>query len=121
MLTTITINDIEIETNIGICDWEYERNQTLFLSLELDYDASLAAQSDDINDALDYADVTNTSKAFIAHHPARLIEPRLKGLVDLLLKEYALIKTIKATLSKPEAIDYARNVSQTITVTRATD
>jgi len=79
MLTTITINDIEIETNIGIC------------------------------------------KAFIAHHPARLIEPRLKGLVDLLLKEYALIKTIKATLSKPEAIDYARNVSQTITVTRATD
>ncbi len=119
MLTTIVIKDLSIETSIGICDWEYERDQTLYLTLEINYDAEKASTSDAIENALDYADVSEKSIAFIKNHKARLLEPVLHELLSYLLDQFSKIISVSATIKKPEAIAEAKYVAQTATLTRA--
>ena len=50
----VYIRELEIETIIGIYDWEREQKQVVSLDLEMGTDISLAASSEDIANTLDY-------------------------------------------------------------------
>ena len=49
----IFLNDLRIETTIGIYEWERRIRQTVTLDLEMATDAARAAATDRIEDALD--------------------------------------------------------------------
>jgi 7,8-dihydroneopterin aldolase/epimerase/oxygenase len=50
----VYIRELEIQTIIGIYDWERKQKQTVSLDLEMGADISLAAQSENIENTLDY-------------------------------------------------------------------
>mgnify|MGYP003384578980 FL=1 len=99
----IFLNDLHIDTIIGIYDWERETLQTLSFDLEMDWDIRQAAKSDDITDTLDYGAVANTIVEFVEASRYQLIETLAEDLAALLLKTFPIPK-LKLTLSKPVAL-----------------
>ncbi|MDH5357533.1 MAG: dihydroneopterin aldolase [Gammaproteobacteria bacterium] len=96
----IFLNDLKIETIIGIYDWERETLQTLTFDLEMDWDIRPAAKTDDITATLDYGSIAQTIVGFVEASSYQLIETLAEDLCSLLLKEYPIPK-LKLTLSKP--------------------
>jgi len=99
----IFLNDLHIDTIIGIYDWERETLQTLSFDLEMDWDIRPAAKSDDIADTLDYGSIANTIVSFVEASSYQLIETLAEDLCALLLRDFPIPK-IKLTLSKPVAL-----------------
>jgi 7,8-dihydroneopterin aldolase/epimerase/oxygenase len=99
----IFLNDLKIDTIIGIYDWERETLQTLSFDLEMDWDIRKAASSDQIEDTLDYGAIAQTIVTFVEKSSYQLIETLAEDLCALLLKDFAVPK-IKLTLSKPVAL-----------------
>ncbi|MFW5450023.1 MAG: dihydroneopterin aldolase [Methylophagaceae bacterium] len=99
----IFLNDLKIDTIIGIYDWERETLQTITFDLEMDWDIHKAAQSDDISDTLDYGSIAQTIVSFVEASRYQLIETLAEDLCALLLKQYPLSK-LKLILSKPVAL-----------------
>lgn len=99
----IFLNDLKIDTIIGIYDWERETLQTLSFDLEIDWDIRAAAASDDIENTLDYGAIANTIVNFVEKSSYQLIETLAEDLCVLLLRDFPIPK-IKLTLSKPVAL-----------------
>lgn len=99
----IFLNDLKIDTIIGIYDWERETLQTLSFDLEMDWDIRKAASSDQIDDTLDYGTIAQTIVSFVETSSYQLIETLAEDLCALLLKDFPIPK-IKLTLSKPVAL-----------------
>ncbi|NBD94876.1 MAG: FolB domain-containing protein, partial [Gammaproteobacteria bacterium] len=72
----VFISDLDIETVIGIFDWEREIRQTVRLNIEMNTDVRHAAATDRIEDALDY----------------KAVAKRLIGFVEL--AEFGLVETL---------------------------
>ncbi len=99
----IFLNDLKIDTIIGIYDWERETLQTLGFDLEMDWDIRKASASDNIADTLNYGAIAETIVTFVEASRYQLIETLAEDLCSLLLKEYPIPK-LKLTLSKPVAL-----------------
>lgn len=99
----IFLNDLHIDTIIGIYDWERETLQTLSFDLEMDWDIHKAAKSDDITDTLDYGAVATTIVEFVEASSYQLIETLAEDVTALLLNKFPIPK-LKLTLSKPVAL-----------------
>ena len=74
MVDKVLIEGLEVRTVIGIYDWEREIRQTVRLDLEMAWDISAAAHSDDIADTLDYKAVSKRLIAFVEGSSFGLIE-----------------------------------------------
>ena len=53
----IFLGGLEIQTIIGIYDWERETKQTVVLDIEMAFNIQKAAETDDIQHTLDYKTV----------------------------------------------------------------
>lgn len=99
----IYLNDLKIDTIIGIYDWERQTRQTLGFDLEMDWDIKPAAQTDDISKTLDYGAIAERVVAFVEASEYLLIETLAEEVCAMLLKEFP-IPRLKLTLSKPVAL-----------------
>ncbi|NOQ81982.1 MAG: dihydroneopterin aldolase [Methylophaga sp.] len=108
----IFLNDLQIDTIIGIYDWERETLQTLSFDLEMDWDIRPAAKSDDITHTLDYGSIAQTIVSFVEASRYQLIETLAEDLSALLLKTYPIPK-LKLTLSKPVAL-HGQNIARIV-------
>jgi len=108
----IFLNDLQIDTIIGIYDWERETLQTLSFDLEMDWDIAKAAKSDDISDTLDYGAIANTIVSFVEASRYQLIETLAEDLASLLLETYPIPK-LKLMLSKPVAL-HGQNIARIV-------
>jgi len=108
----IFLNDLQIDTIIGIYDWERETLQTLSFDLEMDWDIAKAAKSDDIVDTLDYGAIANTIVSFVEASRYQLIETLAEDLASLLLEAYPIPK-LKLILSKPVAL-HGQNIARIV-------
>src|SRR5690625_5846213 len=61
-MDTVFIKDLDIETVIGIYDWERKIRQTVRLNVEMQSDVAKAAATDHIDDALDYKAVAKRDR-----------------------------------------------------------
>jgi dihydroneopterin aldolase len=100
-MNTIFIQDLRVETRIGVYEWEQHLAQPLRLDLELGLSSDAAFRSDDFRDALDYAAVVERLQAFAANHPHKLMERFAQAIADIVLGEFdaAWVKVRVAKLS----------------------
>ncbi|HEY9032894.1 MAG TPA: dihydroneopterin aldolase [Pseudomonadales bacterium] len=105
----VYVRDLKIDTIIGIYDWEREVRQTVSLDLEMATDIRKAAQSDSIDDTLDYKAVSKRLIAFIAGSEFQLIEAMAEQCAQIVLDEFA-VPWLRLRLSKPGAVRGARDV-----------
>ena len=112
----VIISDLHVRAVIGIFPDERSRKQDLILQLELDTDVRRAARRDQIEDALDYKQITKRILKFVSNSEFQLLETLAEGVATLVLAEF---DTPRLTLrvEKPGALRHARTVG--IQITRA--
>ncbi len=106
----VLIEGLEVRTVIGIYDWEREIRQTVRLDLEMAWDISRAAKSDDIADTLDYKAVSKRLIAFIESSSFGLIEALAEQCAQIVLQEFS-VPWLRLKLSKPGAVRGSENVA----------
>lgn len=105
----IYLNDLEIETVIGIYDWERKIRQKVRIDLEMAADIRKAAASDDIEDTLNYKSVAKRLIQFVGDSEFQLVETLAERIADIIISEFD-IPWVKIKLNKPGAIRYAGDV-----------
>ncbi|MCW9014118.1 MAG: dihydroneopterin aldolase [Gammaproteobacteria bacterium] len=105
----VYIRDLRIETVIGIYDWEREIRQTVSLDLEMGTDIRKAAQSDAIEDTLDYKSVAKRLIGFVEGSEFQLVETMAERIAEIVLNEYD-VPWMKLRLSKPGAVTGSQDV-----------
>ncbi len=105
----IYIRGLEIETIIGIYDWEREKPQTVRLDLEIDSDITKAASRDRIEDATDYKEIKIRIVSVISESRFGLIETLAERVAEVLLSEFP-ISWLRLSIGKPGALSGAEDV-----------
>ncbi len=105
----IFLGGLEIETIIGIYDWERVTKQTVILDIEMAFDIQKAADTDDIQYTLDYKTVSHRIIDFVEASEFLLVEKLISEIADLIRNEFK-VPWVKITLNKKGAIRGASDV-----------
>ncbi len=105
----VFIEGLEIETLIGIYNWERKIRQPLVFDLEMGFDNRKPAASDAIEDTLDYKAVSKRLIQFVSDSDYGLVETLAERCAELVLKEFDVAQ-VRLKLSKPGAVRGARAV-----------
>ena len=112
-MDTVFITGLKATSVIGCYDWERDIRQTLVIDLELQADFSCAAATDALEDALDYAAISQRVIAVCDASRFQLLEALAEHLATLLLAENA-ISRLRMTIIKPGAVSEAEGVGVVI-------
>ena len=105
----IFLRDLHIQTVIGIYEWERNTRQEVVLDLEMATDVRKAAESDDIEDALNYKSVAKRLIAFVEESRFQLVETLAESCAEIVLKEFG-VPWLRLSLNKVGAVRGARDV-----------
>jgi len=105
----VYITALEIETVIGVYDWERKIRQKVTVDIEMAKDIRQAGRSDDLSDALDYKAIAKRIITFVEASEFMLIEALAENIAALLIREFK-IPWLKLTLGKPGALSSAEDV-----------
>lgn len=105
----IFLRGLEIDTVIGIYDWERTIRQTVIIDLEMATDIREAAATDDIAHTLDYKAVSKRIISFVESSEFLLVETLAERITDIILNEFS-VPWVRLTLNKKGAIRGASDV-----------
>ncbi len=105
----IYLRDLRIDTVIGIYDWERRIKQTIILDIEMATDINKAANSDNIEDTLNYKDVAKRLMSFVGESEFELIEALAEKITEIIREEFN-VPWVKLTLNKKGAVRGVRDV-----------
>jgi dihydroneopterin aldolase len=99
----VFIEDLRIQTVIGVYDWEREITQTVSLDLQMAFEIHAAAASDAIADTLDYKAVAKRLIQFVEASEFQLVEALAQHCAQIVLDEFP-VNWLRLKLSKPGAV-----------------
>ena len=105
----VYLKELEVETVIGIFDWERKIKQIVSLDLEMQTDVKAAAATDHIDQALDYKTIAKRLIAFIESSEFQLIETMAEQIAEIVLTEFN-VPWLRLRLSKPGAVRGSKDV-----------
>jgi 7,8-dihydroneopterin aldolase/epimerase/oxygenase len=105
----VFIKQLQIDTVIGVYEWEKTITQRLEIDLELATDIRQAAAQDDIRLTLDYAVISEKVTALVSAKPIELIETVAEKIAQMLLSDFATT-AVRVKVCKPGAVPAAANV-----------
>ncbi|MCP4494902.1 MAG: dihydroneopterin aldolase [Gammaproteobacteria bacterium] len=108
-MDTVFIRDLQVETVIGIYDWERKIRQIISIDLDMATDIRQAASSDNIDDTLSYKTVASRLVEFIEKSEYELVETLAEKICTIVLEEFA-VPWVRLCLSKPGAVRGSRSV-----------
>ena len=100
MTGRIFIDDLEIFAKHGVYDAERAHDQRFLISISAEYDAKDAMLSDNINDAVNYADMINAVVNSFKSYQFSLIEKLAKHVADEIFKKFSKIISLSITIKK---------------------
>jgi len=109
----VFINDLSIETIIGIYGWERKVRQTISLDLEMGTDIRKSAATDAIDDTLNYKAVAKRLIDFVGNSEYQLVETLAEKIAEIVLTEFS-VPWLKLTVHKPGAVRGSRDVGVVI-------
>ena len=114
----VFIEALEIDTVIGIYDWERKITQKVVLDIEMAFDNRIPAASDDIALTLNYKDVSKRLIDYVGQSGFGLVETLAERCAEIILSEFN-VSQVRLKLSKPGAVRGARAVGVIIERSRA--
>jgi 7,8-dihydroneopterin aldolase/epimerase/oxygenase len=87
-MSKIKIVDLEVFYCVGVSDEERAKPQRLLLTVDIDFDFSVAAVSDRITKTIDYFEVSQMLLKFGERRSWKLIEKLALNIADVVLIEY---------------------------------
>ena len=112
-MDTVFIEDLRIETVIGIYDWERKIRQVVAIDLEMAFDNRKPAASDRIEDTLNYKAVSKRLIAFVEASSFQLVETLAERCAEIVLAEFD-VRWLRLRLSKPGAVRGSKAVGVVI-------
>ena len=114
---TIRIKDLRLQTIIGTYEHERHDRQDVVINVAIETDGSLAGQSDDLNDTLNYVVIRDRIVEEVETSQYFLLEKLATRILEIVLDEP---KVISATVEvdKPGALHYADSVSVSVSGAR---
>src|SRR5690625_3425092 len=101
-MDTVFIKDLDIETVIGIYDWERKIRQTVRLNVEMQSDVAKAAPTDHIDEALHCKAVAKRLVGFVEASSVQLVETQAERRAERILAEFPVTRA-RLELDKPAA------------------
>jgi 7,8-dihydroneopterin aldolase/epimerase/oxygenase len=105
----VFIEDLRIDAVIGIYDWERRVRQTLSLDIEMAFDNTVPAASDDIAHTLNYKDVSKRLITYVGQSSFGLVETLAERCAAIIREEFGVV-WVRLKLSKPGAVRGAKAV-----------
>lgn len=112
-MDVVFIEELRIETVIGIYDWEREIRQTVVIDLEMAFDNTRPAATDAIADTLDYKAVSKRLSAYVEAAEFGLVETLAERCAAIVREEFG-VRWLRLKLSKPGAVTGSRAVGVVI-------
>ena len=105
----IYLTDLKIETVIGVYDWEREIKQTVILDLEMGTDIRRAAETDKLDDTLNYKAVAKRVIDFVEQSEFELVESLAERIAAIIREEFS-VPWLRLRLNKKGAVSAAVDV-----------
>ncbi len=99
-MDTIFLEQVKVQTKLGVPKWERLVEQTIILDIEIGYDLSKACKSDSINDTIDYGAVVARIRETLSQNSFQLVEALAEHVCQLILSEFGGL-SVKVRVSKP--------------------
>ena len=109
-MAKIRVTDLRLRTIIGIYDWERTNKQDIVVNIIIDFDASKAAESDDLKDTVDYKSMTKKIIQAVESSSFFLLE-KLTDVVLNIVMENTLVDEALVRVDKPNALRFSDSVS----------
>jgi dihydroneopterin aldolase/D-erythro-7,8-dihydroneopterin triphosphate epimerase len=113
----VMIKDLSVQGILGINADERVTKQEILVNATLLVDTRAAAESDDIQDAVNYRTITKQMIAHIEHGEPMLVERLVQELADICLRD-PRVTQVEISVEKPGALRHARSVGIKITRSR---
>jgi dihydroneopterin aldolase len=108
-MDVIYLNDLRIDTIIGIYDWERRIRQTIVLDIEMATDIRKSAETENIEDTLNYKAVAKRIISFVSESEFQLVETLAEKISEIILNEFD-VPWCKLRLNKQGALRGVRDV-----------
>ena len=108
-MDTIFLNELKVDTVIGIWEWERKIRQTVVIDLEMSADIRKAAESDSVDDTLNYKSVAKRVKQFVTDSSFQLVETLAEKIAGIIREEFD-VAWVRVRVNKPGAIRGSRDV-----------
>jgi dihydroneopterin aldolase len=105
----VYLNDLRVDTVIGIYDWERRTRQTVILDIEMGTDIRKAAETDSIEYTLDYKAVAKRLITIIGESEFQLVETLAERVAQILRDEFK-VPWCRVRLNKKGAVRGVRDV-----------
>lgn len=108
-MDVVFLHGLEIETVIGIYDWERQVTQKVIIDLDMANDVAAAAATDAIEDTLDYKAVATRISGFVKESTFQLVET-LAEQVAVIIRDEFDVPWVRVKVNKRGAITGAGDV-----------
>jgi len=99
----IFLRELKIDTLIGVYKWEKRVPQTLQIDLEIALPDSHACQTDNIDDALNYADIVIHLQEVLTSRHFHLLEALSEYIAQIIINDFKA-PWVKVSVAKLQAI-----------------
>lgn len=116
----VFIRDLLLRAIVGINDDERVNRQDVIITIEMSTDCRPAAESDSIDDAVNYRDVTKRTIDLVERSQFFLVETLAEEVAKECLAD-PRVRSVRVTVEKPTAVRFARSVGVIIERSRRDD
>ncbi|NCF74038.1 MAG: dihydroneopterin aldolase [Gammaproteobacteria bacterium] len=116
----IFLDELKVDTVIGIWEWERRIRQTVVIDIEMSADIAKAAATDDVVDTLNYKSVAKRIQGFVADSSFKLVETLAERLAAIIRDEFD-VAWVRVRVNKPGAIRGSKAVGVLIERGERTD
>ncbi len=114
----VFIQGLKIDTVIGIYDWEREIRQDIVFDIEMSSNNGAAANTDNIDQAVNYHAVCDRLCDYVRGSEFQLVETLAEEVCRIIINEFG-VKWVKLKLNKGEAVTGAVGVGVIIERTKS--
>jgi len=98
----LAVRGLAVHGHHGVFEFERRDGQEFVVDLVLGMDTGPAAQSDDLQDTVDYGTLVEEVRSAVANDPVDLIETLAQRIADVCLR-HTRVETVEVTVHKPHA------------------
>ena len=113
----IYIRDLSLRCIIGVFPDERSKRQDVVINVVMETDFSRAAETDELDDTVDYKAIKKKIVTLVEKSEFNLIETLSNHIADTCLEDRK-VSRVSVTVDKPGALRFARSVAVETTKTR---
>lgn len=115
---TIKIDNLKLQTYIGINEWERKNIQDIVLNISISFDASAAIRDDSIESSIDYRAIKKNIMREVESNKFFLLEKLTDHVLSVIMEDNR-IQSAAVRIDKPGALRFADSVGIEMSAVRS--